>query len=103
MIFLKDYIDLTEVSVHLAKQLQLPCQQIESAFIKFFWSDERSDYWYYTKVQCQDVIQEMIKEFLEDVSGVPCKTFVGRVAEETGLDLIGEPTEIYPCTWMEAA
>lgn len=103
MIFLKDYVDLSKVSDRLARQLELPCQQVKSAFIRFFWSDERSDYWYYTELQCQDTIQEMMQEFIEDMSEVSCKTFAGRIAEETGLELIGEPAEIYPCNWMEAA
>lgn len=98
MIFLKDVIDFNLCAGEIAKSIppsnslvSASLAEIGNAFELFFNSDERSEFWYYTKEQCHEVQEEMISEFIADHDQNAQLTFAAKVAISCGLELIDEP------------
>jgi hypothetical protein len=64
--------------------------------LRFLQADQRSDFWYYSE---QDVLEEIAKmkpEFKSEILSptITFETLAGRVARQTGLELIGEAAEV---------
>ena len=85
-IFLKNVIDFDEVAEAIARAFPL-CEprQIKKAIERFFWADERSDFWYYSVEQCSSVIASLQQEFLAE-------NFPVHVAQATGLEVVEAQT-----------
>lgn len=93
--YLKDCVDFPAIAKQLqTKSPSLSLEQISEAFQKFFWADERSEFWYYSKTQCLKVLEEIKVQFIQEVFPSQQKVYTpaGRVARDTDLELIGEPT-----------
>lgn len=100
-VFLKDVINFEEVAQKVSTQLPgIEIGKIAQGFQKFFWADERSDFWYYSVEQCQEVIAEMLKQFIEEETNEAYLTFAGITARDCGLELIDEPAEINYSSWI---
>lgn len=76
---------------------------IENGWRRFWNADQRTESIYYSRLDADRDLAEMISEFINDclaanrdgiVSEFHGETFPGKVARETGLELIGEPKAI---------
>jgi hypothetical protein len=100
-IFLKDVIDFEEAARQISTRLpDIQIEKITQGFQKFFWADERSDFWYYSVENCQEIIAEMQQQFVEDESNETYFTLAGITAKSCGLELINEPSEINYSSWI---
>lgn len=74
-------------------------KQLIEGFTRFYFADQRSEYIYYSEAQVEEAVKEMVLEFVQDLTIPVQQTFAGKVAQETGLELIGEPHQIISHNW----
>jgi hypothetical protein len=67
--------------------------------LKYLHLDQRCEFYYYSEGEVLEEIEKMKAEFKEEMQNPNEETFAGKVARETGLELIGEPAMIYSNGW----
>lgn len=97
---LQEVIPLSEIVASLHTFLpEANLAQLRNAFVRFWNAAQEPEWVYYSKQEALDTIEAMKREFLEDLQGEPEETFAGRIARETGLELVGEPKQIQRAKW----
>ncbi|OJJ16913.1 hypothetical protein BI308_23135 [Roseofilum reptotaenium AO1-A] len=102
-------IDWNMDTLYEALGTQYDRSTIDIGWMRYFNSDQRSEYVYYLLEEAEETLQEMMKQFIED-SLLPTNqegfveeiTLAGRIAQETGLELINEPTHLFHTKFIEA-
>lgn len=64
--------------------------------LRFLQADQRTDFLYYSEGDVLEEIAQMKSEFKAEIEcpTITFETLAGKVARQTGLELIGEPTEV---------
>jgi hypothetical protein len=60
MLYIKDAIDFNDTALRISTLFpEIPVSVIENAFERYFWEDERSDFWEYSLEGCQQTIKDI--------------------------------------------
>lgn len=67
MLFIKDYVDFSEAATAVSTIFpDTDIHAIERAFERYFWADERSDFWEYSLKGCQETIKDIMACFVAE-------------------------------------
>lgn len=67
MIYIKDVVDFNDTAIRISALFpDTPIKKIEQAFKRYFWEDERSNFWEYSQEGCEKTIQDIMACFIAE-------------------------------------